>query len=206
MAEFVDQDRDGVRLMPLPGRCRLVRRTAFDNTTRFHLVRPMRSGTPPIAITEHDTILHGYFHTSWARWPPAISVYRALRHFAPLAELGDFADRIGVDDEDVAWYRARRTGLGTPHRMTIEAMHAAIGTLTRELSEREKGKKPRPYDIRINGFSVYDLKPEQLADLSIAVDWHLGAPGRHEALAEVIEPAMERLGQLALPLGKAKRG
>jgi hypothetical protein len=204
MAEFVDQDRDGVDIMPLPGRCRLVRRTTFDGHIRFHLVRPMHSSTPPIAVTEHDTILHGYFHTTWARHPPAVSLYRALRHFAPIAELGDFAARIGVTDEDVAWHRKRRTGLGTPHRMTVEGMLDAIGTLTRELSEREKGKKPRPYDIRINGVSVYDLEPDQLADLSIAVDWHLGAPGRHEALAEVMESAMERLGQLALPLGKKR--
>lgn len=204
MAEFVDQDRNGVDLMPLPGRCRLTRRARFDSSLEWSLVRPLHNHSPDIAITEHDTILHGYFHTRWAKWPPAISVYRALRHFAKPDELVDFAARIGADDEDVVWYRTRRTGLGTPHRMTIEAMQVAIGTLTREMSERERGKKPRPYDLRVNGVSVYDLSPEQIADLSVAIDWHLGAPGRQEALAEVIDPVMERVGQLSLPLGKRR--
>lgn len=206
MAEFVDQDRDGVDLMPLPGRCRLwLADRHGGDPARYYLMRPWSPTSPEIGMSPQGSIMYAVAQASWAKRPPAISVYRALRHFADVDELRQWAVIRGVADEDLAWFRERRAPLGSVAKMTDEQARRAIGALARELAEREQGKKPRPYDVWVNGVSAYDLTPDQLADLSIAVDWHLGAPGRREALAEVIGPAVDSLAQLPLPLGKRSR-
>jgi hypothetical protein len=204
VTEFVDQDRDGVDLMSLPGGCRLVLVAPFGLTfkPRWHLFRPWVGNDVTLEHPGHTYGVAGVSVADWARWPPAISIFRALRWVAPADELQTWASDQAIEVEDIAWFRKRRTGLGSPHRMTVSDALDGIETLTREIAERESGTKPRPYDVRVNGVSLYDLKPEQLADLSVIVDWHLGAPGRRELLASLIEEAAERTAQLQLPLGR----
>ena len=146
------------------------------DSLRFRLSYAPPSGVDDVPLERGA--LRSVEFGSWVKHPHRKQIANALMRRSskvPASEAEAWCSAMGLPCQDVAWDRDRRELVkGSAKALSTKKLTRIIPIFQRELRGRLAA---RPFDVFLDGKSVYDLDRKALEELAVLVDWHLNRRG-----------------------------